>query len=1642
MKKLLSIILTILMLATSIPFALAADTVASGTCGADGDNLTWILDTDGTLTISGTGAMAEYSNVHLPMYDDYLPPWADYKESIKKIVIEEGVTELGRYAFYEHPAVKHISIADSVTNLVGRVFDGCSAVESLIIPAGVSTLDSTSFQDCSSLKKIVFLGKVDLEGYYAFDGCPELREIVFAKGATNNTTIEMPFNTETINVSETVIHFGGTQAEAEAAFTPIDETRDVFFALATIHYIDGCNCSVCGEYHIYDNGICVLCGYECSHESYTDGKCDVCAYECPHENCTDYICDDCGEECPHKAFTDFICDNCGYECSHESYTDGKCNVCAYECPHESYTDYICDNCGEECPHEKVTDGICDACAAEVNIITITMSDSFGDGWDGNSIIIERLVDGAYTEAGTATIEAGASETFTIVLSKDGIFAFSWLEGNYPEECSFTVAVDGETVYECTDGSTLNGGKVFYSTCEHTFNTDGKCNVCGYECVHENYTDGECPDCGFKGMFIEITMKDSYGDGWNGNKLLIKNTSGEEIGVATFDEGYDDTYTILLAEDVIFTLTWQEGSYSEECSFEVSVDGETVFESEYGDAYEDGEVVYTYCDHEFVNSVCTKCGNPCLHDTDNGECSLCGKYLYAIMHQPTEAEPYVELNDDTDATYQWYKVEGLREITDENADTVSYDWGDSSYDAETGWTGVRYDENSNEQDFFTVALNAGDTVIIELTGDFYDWVGLYDYSTEEDFGEEVESGVNTYEITVTADGNYTFYTYVNSGVVTVKAYLDDLVCSAIEGETGAALSNPAYGNRYLCEVTFADGTTEQSDVLDFSYRITHQPTEAEPYVELNDDTDAFYQWYVFERKTVEITDENATALTPEFLGMPEDMFTQVASYDAENGWQSSVLPQESGNGLLFFIADLKAGDVVNVTFSAAPDDSKLLTIDADKIADAETEDGINYSFTVLEDGLYGLQALCNDLLYVSANMEGTAISAPEGETDARLQSMEYGKKYFCEVTFADGTTEESDILDLTYRITHQPTAGEPYVELNGDTDATYQWHEIEYGTIEITDENATAMDGSIRDAEYVPGEGWHIGLESEYEDGTYIIYVFERDFEAGDQIILDVTTTETDPVLWLGGSGDFNYVGFTPDENGRLCATIEQDDTYGLFSGNVYDTDMIIKAYLYSRNTPVELEGETDARLQNPEFGAAYYCAVTFADGTSEVSDSFEYKYAITHQPTEEEPYVELNDNTDASYQWNTVEEGIVEITDEEATGDWSSLGAPSELHGEYDPQTGWTSTEGYYFVIELQEGETVELEASESVSEWWIAYAENPGMYTDYWTVEQYGTTISFTATADGYYGFAISNDFGVAVRAYMDGSVYTAIDGQTTDTLTPDTIGQYACEVTFADGTTEMSDVFEVTSVHTCDFSGEWKNDAEKHWKECDCGLISEESGHTWKFGECTECSYACEHSFTKYTATKAPTCTEAGMEMAPCDLGCDAVNSREIPATNHKDSLVQVEAQAPTCTEIGWDAYEYCTACDYTTYKEIPVAAHTEETVKGYAATCEKAGLTDGVKCAICGAVITAQQTIDKLTHKDDNGDYKCDHGCGHEFEKPVEPDTPDEPADGDCDHLCHKSGIMSIFWKIIRFFYRLFNIQQYCDCGVIHYDAPVFG
>jgi hypothetical protein len=106
MKKAISIILALVVFAATLPSVSFAAT--SGTCGT---NVTWTLDYDGTLTISGTGDMRDY-------VDSSYVPWCSKLSSIKNVVIKSGVTSIGRYAFY-CCSMTSVEIPNSVKSIGG-----------------------------------------------------------------------------------------------------------------------------------------------------------------------------------------------------------------------------------------------------------------------------------------------------------------------------------------------------------------------------------------------------------------------------------------------------------------------------------------------------------------------------------------------------------------------------------------------------------------------------------------------------------------------------------------------------------------------------------------------------------------------------------------------------------------------------------------------------------------------------------------------------------------------------------------------------------------------------------------------------------------------------------------------------------------------------------------------------------------------------------------------------------------------------------------------------------------------------------------------------------------------------------------------------------------------------------------------------------------------------------------------------------------------------------------------------------------------------------------------------------------------------------------------------------------------------------
>ena len=151
-KRLLSFVLAALMLASLLPAtALAADIVDSGTCGAagDGSNLTWTLDSEGLLTISGSGDMYDYG------YGSSDAPWHG---RVKSAVIAEGVTSIGGCAFYNCRSLTSVTIPDSVTSIGKQAFDYCTSLTSVTIPDSVTSIDWDAFYYCTSLTDVYYAG--------------------------------------------------------------------------------------------------------------------------------------------------------------------------------------------------------------------------------------------------------------------------------------------------------------------------------------------------------------------------------------------------------------------------------------------------------------------------------------------------------------------------------------------------------------------------------------------------------------------------------------------------------------------------------------------------------------------------------------------------------------------------------------------------------------------------------------------------------------------------------------------------------------------------------------------------------------------------------------------------------------------------------------------------------------------------------------------------------------------------------------------------------------------------------------------------------------------------------------------------------------------------------------------------------------------------------------------------------------------------------------------------------------------------------------------------------------------------------------------------------------------------------------------
>ena len=140
----------------------ATEIIAQGTCG---DSLSWTLNEDGLLTVSGTGAMNDYNSTSMP--------WYSHAGEITALELGTGIASIGQYAFYNCSGLRgNLVIPDSVTSIGEKAFSGCGFDGTLTLSANLTSLGWGTFSGCTGFGgNLIIPDSVTSIGDYAFKGC-------------------------------------------------------------------------------------------------------------------------------------------------------------------------------------------------------------------------------------------------------------------------------------------------------------------------------------------------------------------------------------------------------------------------------------------------------------------------------------------------------------------------------------------------------------------------------------------------------------------------------------------------------------------------------------------------------------------------------------------------------------------------------------------------------------------------------------------------------------------------------------------------------------------------------------------------------------------------------------------------------------------------------------------------------------------------------------------------------------------------------------------------------------------------------------------------------------------------------------------------------------------------------------------------------------------------------------------------------------------------------------------------------------------------------------------------------------------------------------------------------------------------------
>ncbi|MCL2131881.1 MAG: leucine-rich repeat domain-containing protein, partial [Lentimicrobiaceae bacterium] len=195
--------------------------IAQGSCG---NSLTWVLTSDSTFTISGSGDMADYigwqemiidsttipGSIIISESDTSDAPWYSLRNVIKTAVIGDSVTTIGAYAFWDCQNLTSVAIPDSIIRIGSRAFCKCWSLISVTIPGSVTTWGDFTFDACIGLVSVIIESGVTSIGNYAFCYCSSLTSVTIPNSVATieNSSFYVCENLTSVTLPDSLISIG------------------------------------------------------------------------------------------------------------------------------------------------------------------------------------------------------------------------------------------------------------------------------------------------------------------------------------------------------------------------------------------------------------------------------------------------------------------------------------------------------------------------------------------------------------------------------------------------------------------------------------------------------------------------------------------------------------------------------------------------------------------------------------------------------------------------------------------------------------------------------------------------------------------------------------------------------------------------------------------------------------------------------------------------------------------------------------------------------------------------------------------------------------------------------------------------------------------------------------------------------------------------------------------------------------------------------------------------------------------------------------------------------------------------------------------------------------------------------------------